>query len=412
MRMRLYLALACTAAAMSPSPAPGQERETEVDAKDVVWEAWRAVSEQYYDPRFGGVDWPGIGGKYLSMPYGDLDAAHAAIRDMLSLLDQPATRFLTGDQAAALLAEFDGDLGPGVGLIELLSVDTSERTGDIVVVTPVPDTPAADAGLMTGDVILAVDGRSTDTMDLAATMEVLRGSPGSVADIVARRDGERLSFPVTRAHVEPARSLETRVIDWNGKEFGYLGLRLFNQEAAQSFVDAVQRMEGRGVDGYVLDLRNNPGGFVPTLQSIAGALMGSVPLASLQSREGKQEMVAEGEKLTTRPIVALVNEGTASAAEVLAAAMQHHDRGLILGVKTFGKGLAHGYVALSDGSAVTPTVGRLESLDGVDILTHGMTPDVEVPSVTHPVVDPSVEVASEADRQFQEAVRRLEGGSS
>lgn len=398
--------------AMSTDCAQAQELaadEAVPDGKELVREAWRAVSEQYYDPAFGGVNWVDIGDEYLSRSYASLDEAYAAIREMLARLNNPATRFLNPEQAATLIAEFNGTLGEGTGLIGLLCVDTDQETNRIVIVTPLPDTPAARAGLRTGDIIDSLDGRDVNGMDLAATMSALRGPSGSSVEVGVLRNGKAKTVNIERTAAGQVTPVVTRTLEYDGVMVAYIGLRLFNQESPQRFLDFVRRYEREGVSAYVLDLRNNPGGFVPSVQQIAGALIGAKPIASLRTRDGIQELAAQGDQLTRAKLVVLINEGTASAAEVLASALQHYERGKLLGATTFGKGLAHGFTQLEDGSAVMPTYGRLITLDGVDVLTNGVTPDIQVQAADHPAVDPGLEAATRQDEQFMRAVRYVTG---
>lgn len=241
-----------------PGGAEAAPSGEDVDAKGLVWEAWRAVSEQYYDPAFGGADWPAIGGDYLSRSYDSVEAAHTAVREMLARLDNPAT---------------------------------------------------------------------TEALDLAATMSALRVERSGTMHVVLSRDGRHLEISIEPERLGRAVAVESSVQNVGDATIGYIGLRLFNESAAARFLTTVRELEAQDVDAYVLDLRNNPGGYVNTLQQVAGALLGSVPLASIRARDGVQSLLATGERLTDARWAVLVNEGTASAAEVLASALQHHGRG-------------------------------------------------------------------------------------
>lgn len=374
---------------------------------DLVAEAWRTIDENYFDRAFGGADWNSLGDAYRKTEYASTEDAHSAIRRMLSHLGNPSTRFLTPAQGAAFFAEVGGDLGSGIGLMELLSVDVDETNGGIVVVTPVERTPAARAGLRTGDRILTVDGLSVADLDLASLMSALRGPEGSAVEMTVQRGDETRSLSITRESLAPVDAVAARVLTVEGIRIAYLGLSLFTATASEELLAEILRMTAEGTEALVLDLRNNPGGRLDALQTIAGAFLGEAPLARVGERGGLRTLTAEGDRLTDKPLVVLMNEGTASAAEVLASALRQNGRARLVGARSFGKGLVHGYAALADGSGVLYTAGRIETLAGKDILTAGVTPDLAIEFAPHPVVAATIEAAGPDDLQFAEAVREI-----
>ena len=371
---------------------------------DLVAEAWRAIKDGYYDASYGGADWEQVADEFVHQDYDDIDAAHQAVRRMLSLLDNPSTRFLTPPQASAMIAELGGALGSGIGLAELLSVDIDEQQGGIVIVTPVADTPAVRSGLRTGDRLLRIDDEPVETSALADVMSMLRGPAGTAVKIDYRRGDKVHSAVVAREDLGSISAVGARIVSAGDLSVGYLRVSLLDGGASGEALRQIDRLRGEGVDGIVLDLRNNPGGRLSSLQEIAGALLGPLPIARVTQREGVRTLMADGDRRTDLPLVVLINEGTASAAEMLAAALSHHDRALLVGAGSFGKGLAHGFVSLSDGAGVMFTMGRIATLDGADILTEGVSPDIEIRFEPHPVVDPDVDAASADDAPFQRAV--------
>lgn len=372
---------------------------------ELVLEAWHAVDSSYYDTTFHGVDWMSVQRTYADRNYAGEGEAYAAIGEMLAVLDNPATRFLTAEQAEALMADFAGGPQDGIGLLELLSIDTDESTREIAVVTPIPGGPAARAGLRPGDTIVSIDGTPAASLGLAAAAERMRGQPGTAVTLGIRRDGRTFDRTIRRETVDRLDAVEGFTREVDDRRIGYVGLRQFLPEAVDGITNLLDSL---AADGYVLDLRNNPGGFVPVLQQIAGLFLGEMALAYVRGRSPEPAVLtATGERRVHAPVVVLVNEGSASAAEALASAFQQHGRATVIGASTFGKGLAHGLVPLSNGSAVMPTVGRLETLDGADILTAAVTPDESVPMPTSPVIDPSFDVASPSDRQFERAAALL-----
>lgn len=398
------LILCSLSAGATASDVGGSGRDPSSRATELVAEAWRAIDEGYFDASFGGADWQRVGEEYRGSEFASTDEAHAAIRRMLSRLGNPSTRFLTPAQGKAMFAELGGDLGSGVGLMELLSIDVDEADGGIVIVTPVAQTPAAQAGLGTGDRILAIDGVSAAELDLASVMSALRGPEGSLVEVTVRRGDETRAVPVTREMLGPVDPVVARILAIGDIRVAYLGLTLFTAAASDEVLEEIVRMRAEGADAFVLDLRNNPGGLLRALQTIAGAFLGEAPLARISERGGERTLTSEGEQLTGKPLVVLINEGTASAAEVLASALRHNRRARLVGTRSFGKGLAHGYTALADGSGVMYTIGRIKTLAGDDILTAGVAPDLAVEFGLHPVVAPDVEAAGPDDLQFAMAI--------
>jgi carboxyl-terminal processing protease len=349
----------------------------------LVNEAWEAVNAGYYDPSFGGVKWAAVRQEFVSANYGSREEAYAAIRQMLKRLNNPATRFLTKEQVPAFLDEIGGRPHIGTGLLELLVVDVEEESRKLQIVTTIPNTPARRAGLQPGDRLLAIDGVQTDGLGLTEAMEKLRGPKGTTARLAIQRSGKRFEVRVVHQElpaIESSVHRETR--QWRGQRIGYVRLDLFLDTSVEQVREAVRKLEEERVSGLLLDLRNNPGGDVRSCLQIAGLFLGEAPLVNLNGREGLKPLRASGEQVTKLPLNVLVNKGTASAGELLAAALQSNQRGAIVGQTTYGKGLVHRAAQLSDGSMVLITSGSLQTLNGVEILGRGITPDVSVRSTT------------------------------
>ena len=344
----------------------------------LVDEAWEAINAGYYDPNFGGANWTAIRSEFLSGNYGSREEAYSAIRRMLARLNSPATRFLTGEQVAALLSELNLRSHIGTGLLELLVVDVGEQSRKLQIITTVPDTPARREGLQPGDWIFAIDGVQTDGLGLTEAMERLRGPEGTTVKLTVQRSENRFEVQLPRQKM-PAieRTVRAEIRQWRGQRIGYIRLDLFLNASVEQMREAVRKMEEERVSGLILDLRNNPGGDVRSCLQIAALFLGDVPLANVKGREGLKPLHAIGERITRLPLNALVNKGTASAAELLAVALQSHQRGAIVGQTTFGKGLIHRGAQLSDGSMLLITSGSMRTLKGVEILGHGITPDVK-----------------------------------
>lgn len=369
----------------------------------LVEEAWQAVTDTYYDVGFNGVDWE------AARPRGDSclpGEPHDQVRALLAVLGVPAVRLVPGPGVAPFLAEMLGQPRVGVGLRELLSLDVDERTRLLTVVTPVPDGPAARAGIRTGDVLEAVGGVRTDTMDLARAMALLRGEEGTSVEVVVRR-GDRLErLSLRRARLEPPAKAVTRLRPGAGGTVAYIRVADFSGGTGAALDSVVREVGSAGTLGIVLDLRDNPGGLVQELTAAAELFLArGAPIASLRSRPGADTVfLASDEAVTDLPVVVLVNRGTASAAEALAGALQASGRAVLVGERTFGKGLAHFPTELSDGSMVLAPMGRLQSPHGRDILDEGIEPDVRVSA------PPVLTLVPELDRDttFRAAERLLE----
>jgi carboxyl-terminal processing protease len=292
---------------------------------------------------------------------------------MLRKLNDPETRLLDGKQFANLEMESSGKF-IGVGLIDF-SVDSDEKTKELRVVTAISDTPAARAGLQPKDIIQAIDGVPTKTLSHDQAMMRLRGQAGTQVVLTVRRQGKTFDVPLLREaiSVQPVR---TSLKQEGGKIIGYIALTQFTPNASQEMRNAVKELLDKNVDGFLIDLRNNPGGLLQPSTEIASLFLNKERVASIRDRTGSLEQIqTSGSKLTNKPVVVLVNAGTASASEVLAGALQDNRRALLVGTTTFGRGRLHGGEQLSDRSVVLVSVGNLLTPGGRDISRFGIKPD-------------------------------------
>lgn len=381
---------------LSPAPAGVGRQEVPGQFGNVVNEAWETINTGYYDPSFGGADWAAIRREFVSKEYRSAEEANAAIRQMLERLNSPATRFLTKEQVTAFLNEVSVRPHVGTGLLELLVVDIDERSRKLQIVTTVPNTPARRAGLQPGDLIAAINGVETDGLGLSEAMEKLRGPEMTAANLTIQRSEKRFEVRLVRQNL-PAieRSVQAEARQWRGQCVGYIRLDLFLETSVEQMREAVRKLEEEGVSGLLLDLRNNPGGDLRSCLRIAGIFLGDAPLVNVKGRDGVKPLRALGEQFTKLPMNILVDKGTASAAELLAAGLQAHQRAAVIGETTYGKGFVHRAAQLSDGSLVLMPSGSLWTLKGDEILGRGITPDV--------VVNPS----SGTDEQWNKAVELL-----
>ena len=342
--------------------------------KATVREAWQLINRTYLDRTFNGVDWSAAHQEYVERrSYAAQEDAYAAIREMLEPLNDPYTRFLDPKEYQDLTISTSGQL-TGVGI----QITQDEQTKNIVVIAPIDDSPAAKAGILAEDIILKVDDTSTDGLELQEVVNLIRGPIDSQVTLTIRRGQQELSFTLTRASIsiEPvkysSRSTPTGKV-------GYIRLTQFNGNATTQMRDAIRQLEQEKVQGYLLDLRSNPGGLLFAGINIARMWLEQGTIVSTVGRQGEiSRDIARGSNLTNKPLVVLVDGGSASASEILAGALQDNHRAVLVGTKTFGKGLVQSVRSLGDGSGLVVTIAKYLTPSGRDINKIGIEPDIKI----------------------------------
>ncbi|HKG94600.1 MAG TPA: S41 family peptidase [Gemmatimonadaceae bacterium] len=374
----LVLSLGAAASPRSATPKP----RALVRDSALVAQAWAAIRDRYGDTTFGGRDWRAVGDSFVvRRSYADVRAQLGAIREMLSRLHDPWTRLLRAEDFDALLGEASGGAHVGVGLPELLCIDFDRTGRELVVVTPVPGTAAARAGLRPGDVVTRIGTRRAAGLSLSEAAWLLRGARGSGIAVRVRRGGREHTVRLVRDSVPARRPAATGRLVGGPDGVGYLALGWFTGSAGDEVRGLVDSLMRAGARRLVLDLRGNPGGSLAAAADVAGVFLGDVPIVSVVGRgAGGQEVRGTAPALTRAPMAVLIDRGTASAAEVVASALQHHRRAVLVGERSFGKGLVHSFERLPDGSALMLTSGRLHTPGGRDILALGVEPDVVAPA--------------------------------
>ena len=360
--------------------AVGVERADAVTNEQLLYlEAWRAVDRAYVDKTFNGQSWFRVREDVLKKKkLLSREDTYGEIKSMLASLGDPFTRFLEPDQYKALKGATSGGSLVGCG------VEVSFRSGSgsksLYVVSPAANGPAERAGIRAGDEILKIDGRETGDMSLYAAGNALQGSEGSMATLTIRRQDhgkpKEFEVEVTRAKID------SKSVDFStcGDSVGYLRIGSFSKMTAEDVLDALESFKRKGVGHIVLDIRNNGGGVFNAGVQVARMLVSSGDLVLIADSDGVRDVYeAEGEAVDTKtPVVVLVNKGTASASEVLAGALKDNKRASIVGENSFGKGLIQTLVELSDGSAVTVTVSKYQTPNGIDINKKGIEPDIRL----------------------------------
>ncbi len=296
-----------------------------------------------------------------------------AIDGMVGSLD-PHSDYLNPREYKELQIGTQGEFG-GLG------IEVTMEDGFVKVVAPIDDTPAKKAGMQSGDLIVRLNDKSVKGMGLNEAVQIMRGEPGTDIQLTVIREGrdEPLQVSITRAVIE-VQSVDSRILE---SGYGYLRISHF-QNNTQSAVDEVlkrlQQDSDGGLDGLVLDLRDNPGGVLSAAVSIADTFLeeGLVVYTEGRTKGAEQRYSARpGDAVDGAPMVVLVNQGSASASEIVAGALQDHGRALVVGKKTFGKGSVQTIQDLQSGGALKLTTAQYFTPDGTSIQAEGITPDLE-----------------------------------
>lgn len=374
--------------------------------KELVDEVWQVINRRYVDATFNGEDWREIRSEYLDKEYSDKEQAYEAIREMLKKLEDPYTRFMSPDEFRTMQIDTSGEL-TGIGI----QITKEEETNNIVVIAPIEDTPASKIGVASKDIIREIDGQSTEGMELNDVVSLIRGKPGTDVKLVVERNGRMLDFNITRAKIEIHPVKASIVQDAQVGKVGYIRLTQFSGNAAKEMKDAINQSEDDNVSGYILDLRSNPGGLLFSSVEIARMFIDRGKIVTTVDRVGEVDAHnANNSTLTEKPIVVLVDGGSASASEILSGALQDYHRATIVGTQTFGKGLVQSVRGLGDGSGLAVTIAKYLTPDGRDINKEGITPDVvyELSEEQREVlIQDRTKIGTVDDAQYRKAIEIL-----
>jgi carboxyl-terminal processing protease len=326
-------------------------------------------------------------------PVQDSELVDAAIQGMVSSLD-PHSSYMDAKTFTDMQIQTKGEFG-GVG------IEVTMQDGLIKVISPIDDTPAAKAGLKPGDFIAAIDGNSIQGMALNDAIDKMRGPAGSKVTLTVLRQGDKKPFDVslTRAviHVDS--------VKWHREgDIGYIRLTAFNEETASGLERAVRDLKkqiGPGLQGYVLDLRNNPGGLLEQAIQVSGDFLNSGEIVSTRGRNPEDTERSDakpgGDITDGKPVAILINAGTASASEIVAGALQDHHRATVIGMTSFGKGSVQTIIPLGEcGCALRLTTARYYTPSGHSIQAEGIIPNIAVAQGDE-TDTPKIEEPDEAD---------------
>ena len=371
--------------------------------RQLVEEAWQVINQDFLDPTYNHHEWLKTRHEILSKHYASTSDAYTAIAAMLRQLDDPQTRLMGSAELNSTMQELTGELAD-IGLADSW-VTQDQNTGELEIGHLIADSPALKAGLRPHDVVAAIGGMPTTKLSRDEAFMRLRGQPGTPVRLTVRRGSASFAVSVVR-QVLTLRTVRGFARSEHGRIVGYIALSQFAAKSADEMRHAVMDLLNRKAEGFVLDLRNNPGGFVPASREIASFFLGKKPLYYSVDRTGSsREVVATGSQLTVKPLVVLVNAATASAAEILAGALKDNRRALLVGSTTFGQGLVHSVHTLSDGSGLVIAVARFKTPAGREVQGKGIEPDHVVDDFNTDL-NPT-EVATARDTQYTEGITVL-----
>lgn len=342
-----------------------------------LWEVYDLVQTRYYEA-----------------PLDNDQLAEGAINGLLNSLDDPHTRYLSPQDEAAERLGFAGEL-TGIG------VEVTIEDEKLTVVSPIEGSPAFEAGLQPGDILLEADGVDLSGMSVTEAASLIRGPVGSTVTLLIERDGETFSVDLERAIIE-IDSVRGEILEEN---LAYVRLSQFGTRTAEELDDVLKELLAQEPEGLILDLRRNPGGALDSVVDVADEFLPKSTVLIQQFADGiKREYNASDKGLAEEiPMVVLIDEGSASASEVLAAAIHDHERGVLIGKTTFGKGTIQTWQELSNGGGLRITFARWLTPDENWVHEEGLEPDI---SVSLPEVE---NFADFTDTQLQAAIDFLQG---
>ncbi len=330
--------------------------------------------------------------------FGTRTLTYEAISGLLGSVHDKYTVFLDPKEYAQLNEGLDGGNFSGVGI----SIMVDDKTKLLGVNEVIPGGPAEKAGLESGDVILTIDGKSTKGLTTDQDSKMLRGDKGTIVHLAIERDGAPIPVVAITRDIIHQPSVYGRLLP-NG--IGYARLAVFGKSTGTELAAELTKLQSQGAKAYILDLRDNGGGYLDSAIDVSSKFIASGPIVSVESRGGKDmQYDAEDEAIAPKPLAVLVNKYTASASEITSGAIQDSGVGTLIGEKTYGKGVVQTIFPMPDGSAIKITSARYLTPHGRDINLVGITPDiVSVEPKTARLGDPST------DPQLQSAITFLQG---
>lgn len=352
------------------SQALPQDRPA-VQGRLLYEEAWRLIDTEYVDATLNHQSWLRWRHRYDPWIHTSADA-YMGIKTMLASLNDEYTRFLDPKESEEQSISIESKLS-GVGL------QIMGRSSRLQVVAPLPDTPAEKAGVKPKDIIVTIDGQPTTGLTVEQAADRIRGEEGTVVQLGILRGNRRLAFKMVRQKIAIKSVFQKDL----SPDIGYIRLASFISETARDEMHQALEKD-RHKRGLILDLRENFGGLLPNAVDIADMFLDKGVIVSTVDRDGSTRKfeAAPGEE-ARQPLVVLIDQGSASASEILSGALKDHRRATLVGARTFGKGLVQKIEFLADGSGINVTVSKYLTPNGHDINKKGILPDVPVALTLH-----------------------------
>ena len=354
--------------------------ETDPLDMELFWDVWEVLDDEYVDVLLLDDE---------SMTYG-------AIEGMVDGIEDPYTLFMSPEFAEDFMDSLEGEL-EGIG------AELTVKDSELVVITPIKDTPAEAAGLLSGDIIYYIDGERANEMTVYDAIMAIRGEAGTFVELTIMRDGEDdlIILEIERARFDVP-SVEWEYVGENA-DIAHINLYQFTEHTLDEFNEAISDILVHDVTGVILDVRSNSGGYLETSVEVLSEFISEKERAvtvKMRNDEDNEIHYTSGDgHLAGLPLVVLVNGGSASASEIVAGAVQDYEIGILIGEQTFGKGSVQRVQDFSDGSSLRLTVAKWYTPDGRSIDDAGITPDIEIEDDSE----------TEEDEQLDEAVSYLEG---
>ena len=322
----------------------------------------------------------------------------SAINGVLQSLD-PYSSYMSPELFENMKTDTKGEFG-GLG------IEIGMESGVVKVISPIDDTPASEAGIKAGDYIVKIDGVQVQGKSLMESVKLMRGPVNTKINLTVRRKGEKkaLEFTIERKIIE-VKSVEAKLLG-NKNEIGYLRLKSFNENSDEQLLKNIKKIEKNNkINGYILDLRNKPGGLLIQAISITDFLLDDGEIVSTRGRkasENRKRFARKGDVIKGKPIIVMTNNGSASASEIVAGALKDHKRAIILGEKTYGKGSVQSIIPLRNGGGMRLTIAKYYLPSGKSISEVGVLPDILVEEA-----EDSFKINTESDNQLNYAIGLL-----
>lgn len=353
--------------------------EEEVDIT-LLWSVWRLLAKNYIEPE----------------ELDTLPMLHGAVDGLVREVGDPYTTFMKPKENKEFRQSLNGTL-QGIG------AELTMREEDIVVVAPLKGSPAEDAGVLPEDIITHVDGNSIEGYSLSDAVDIIRGPKGTkVILTVARESADApVEIPIIRDKITVP-STEAELKEYEGKQFGYIGINRFAQKTTEEVRENVEEFVSQNVDGMIVDVRFNGGGYLDKAVDLTSLFLRKGKVVTVERRGGEPTVhYVSGRPIAEDvPLVILINEGSASASEILAGALQDAGRATVIGKTSFGKGTVQEVFDLPGGTSIRITTARWLTPSGRDLGKEGITPDIEVDRTRE-------DMEAELDPQMDAALKNL-----